>query len=355
MSIQQDSLKRARSLIKITLLTYFIFPCYQTLGASLSFGFKSSLLFGSLLKVENSLEGDRETWESMVEEIVNLTTQVDQVDLIIDNFYASNRSQDNEAQKSLSVSSLIEAFRQLNLEGTKSTSQPASVPILPQVKYADIDKGIYAFESSSQLQKRPTNSVFFNANNQTAFPKPLGSQVLSIRQLSMPMLDSELALMPKNDLSASLEQMNVNPAVADVAKTINSFGAINVNNGFRMLPRESVLTSRQFNYNFLKTSTFLGNDLKSLPALKTEIQQKVNEQAQKQYEQQQERQRLYREKFLEEQERQRQKLLEQMKQRKEQQEKQIEQQLERQRKLQQLYQQQLEQQLQEYQKMREQL
>jgi hypothetical protein len=351
MPLKQHFLTRSRFLVEITLLAYAILPCYQTLGATLSFEF-----YNSLLEVETSLESDRKNWESVAQEIIDIASQVDAADLFITNFYASasDRSQDNENQKSLSIRSLIDTFRQLNLQGSGSTSQPTNIPILPQVEYANIDKGIYAFETTSKPRNRPINSVFFNADNQTSFPNRSASKVRSIRQLSMPKFDPELSLMPRNNLSTSLEQINVNPAVANVAPTLNGFGGINVNAGFRALPQVSVPTSMKFSNNFVKNSALVRNDLKLLPSLKTEIQQKVNEQAQLQYEQQQERQRMYREKFIEEQERQRQKLHEDMERRKQQQEQQIQQQLERQRQLQQSYQQQMERQLQEYQKMREQ-
>jgi hypothetical protein len=315
----------------IALFAYLISPAYQAIGATLSLGIDNSLISNL------PLGEDEETWQLIPGEILVSDERLNSINLIDSNF-SLGQSQADEANGSLSMQSIINSFNRLRLDSNGQSDQEATVPILPQVRYSDVDKGVYVFEPTSTRQIKPPNIFLFEANtikSAISIPKipkvevNVGMQKMGLK---VPQFDSLLSLIPKKDVTKSIEDVDPNSLLTEFNNVLNQkFGDLKIDIGFSLLPQTIIPTPLDLQDNFLKTSNLIRTDLEVIPALQTEIEERVQRQIEQQYASEKQRAQIA-QLLREEQERQQQIESERLERLKERQQEQLERQLEKQQK-----------------------
>lgn len=381
MLIEKRPCKKQKFLVGITLLTYLIFPCYQSFGATFSSELDSFSLSNLDIDNEAFLEENKKNWQQIARQIIASSNGFGDIDLVAGDL-SFDRSSEDATNQSLTVETVVEAFRQIRLGNNLSSDRVSNVPTLPQVSSADVYKGVYDFGNSETESDQPTNTFVFNAprlyagspnrssvegfsnagfrsvsalgNNSTSgrastgspgslisLPQSQGMKAL-VSSFRAPSFDAQLAMMPQNNVLGALSRLEENATVGNVLGVLNSFGQLKVNVDFQTMPKMTMPTPLNLKDDFVKTSDLIGRKVQLTSALQTEVQQQVAQQAQQQLERQQKNQQNHYQRFLAQQKRQEELQKKRLQKQKEQQQKQLERYIERQKRLQEKYLQQME-------------
>lgn len=313
MLTRQAFLRQQRIAIAIALLTYAALPCYRVFGATF---FVSN---SSFLKEINPIEAGRETrWleeeeEELLQEqsfpaIAPFESQTETLaTLVAANF---DRSRQDITNSQLSLGYIFSAITQLGgLAENQSRDRISNVQTLPQASYTDIDVGVYAFKSS--LSSR-------NRNN---------------RMLAASSIYPIIPLRENRSLSA----------VSNIVSAPNNFGAIEIDSNYVAPTRLG--GNRQ-------TSYLLPNNTGKTSTQRSQIWERVNQQAAKEYSQQQVRQQRFQQQILEVQRRQQHNSQQQLHRQQEQKQKQLDQYLQRQKRMQTEYEKRIQEQNKRFQNLR---
>ncbi len=336
MPIPKPVLQNPLTLAIITLLTPFLFPAYKMLGASITLGNNDSFSY------ETNIE------RTLSKLNTGLPSQGLLPDLLIDNNGAnlnaklSSSRLNRVSQSSLSVQSVVEALAQLKFEGKGSKNNKPNVPILPQIGYSDVLKGVYDFSPPNSTSNQPVASdrIVFRNNqfeltpvssglygrsddtavrptgpqvygivpytNQSTLPKPEqasasgkvefptlnNSLVIRTPTPSAPIFASAMPIYPRTELSLSLQGTENTDEDADATNTndLDSFGALEVTVNYRLLPEQILLTPLNlrddpiFNNNLIRTNLAFTPITQS--PLQQQLQQAVQDYSQAQSQQQ---------------------------------------------------------------------
>ncbi|MCU0534890.1 MAG: hypothetical protein MUD14_13445 [Hydrococcus sp. Prado102] len=380
MLLKQTHSKRKQLLLKLTLPIYLIFACDRALGATL-FTRLDNLVTNVItsdfqFEIEAFLEQEKQNWEEIAEKIlVSKTNTASSLGLLVANS-VGDRTQSYAEKAPLSIRSVVETFKQLNLETDRKNAKASNVPRLPQVAYRDIDKGVYVFEPTSTVKEQSGNAIVFDQDNfvsagsfgqvrsigisgfSIATPNPIAAVGTSSASqpssgmgitpvhLSAPILNAQLSLLPQNQISSFIGSANA--SINNVLNTLNSFGGLKVERGFRLLPTISVPSQLDLQDDFVQKSNLVRGNVALISPLQTQIQKQVKLDAQKSYGQQQDFQRSMYEQAASRQQQYQKMQKESLKKFKEQQQRQIERQQERQEKLKERFQKQLDKNLKKY-------
>jgi hypothetical protein len=379
--LSKKHLSRQRKFwVGITLLTYLVFPCYQTFGATFSPELDS--LFLSDLNIDNEafLEENKKNWQLIVRQIISSSDRFGNIDL--DSYALSlDQSQEDGSDQSLSRQSIAQSFRQLKLGSNLSSDRVGDVPTLPQVSSANVYKGVYDFGSSETESNQPTDTFVFNPSGSAyrgsserasmggfsnpgfrslgalgfAAPATNGSSSGSLVSLtqsqgvkalvssfSASSFDAQLSMMPQNNISGALSRLNANDTLGSVLGVLGTFGQLKINVDFERLPQMSMPTPLNLKDDFVKTSDLIGRNVQLTSSLQAEVQQRVAKQARDQLDRQRKLQNDQYQRIADLQKRQEELQREQLERQRERQRQQLERYIERQKRLQEKYRQQME-------------
>lgn len=376
---KQTHSNRKQFSLRLILLIYLIFAGERALGATLFNKLDNlvTLVTSDLqFEVEAFLEQERQNWEEIAEKILVAKVNTSSpLGLLVANS-VGDRAQNHAEKPTLSIRSVVETFKQLDLKTDRKNAKPSKVPKLPQVAYGDIDKGVYVFEPTSTVPKRSSDSIVFDQDNfasagsfgqvrsigslgfsiatlnsiatvrTSSVPQPSGRIGITSVHLSVPILNAHLSLLPQNQISSSIGSANA--SVNNVLNTLNSFGGLKVDVGFRLLPTISVPSKLDLHDDVIQKSDLVRSNLAIISPLQSQVQKRIEQDAKKSYGKQQGIQRSMYEKAAN-----RQLKSQQMQKRsigrlQEQQQQQIERQQKRQEKLQEQFQKRLKNSLQKY-------
>lgn len=381
MLTKQRYCQRKQFSLKLTLLIYSIFPCYEAVGATLFTNLDNLVKLVSSdwqFEVETFLEQERQNWEEIAEKIlVSKPDTSSSLGLLVANS-VEDRDRSNAENSPLSIRSVVETFKQLNLKSDLKNAKASTVPRLPQVAYSDIDKGVYVFEPTSTVREQSTNSILFDEDNfvskasfgqvrsigssgfsiavpnstpsvgMSSLPQPSGGLSMKSVHLSAPSLNAQLSVLPQDRFSTFIGQLSTDANVNNVLNTLNTFGGLKVNVGFRLFPTVAVPNQLDLRADAIQTSDLIRSNLAMISPLQSQIQQQVSRDVQKSYGRQINIQRSTYERATSRQKDYQHRQKESLEQRKERQQQQIERHKERQAKLKERFEEQLQDQLQKY-------
>lgn len=320
MLMKQSQSKRKQFSLKLILSIYLIFAGERALGATLFTKLDSlvdDVVTSNLqFEIEAFLEQERQNWEEIAEKILVSNTKTDSpLGLLVANS-VGERDRSNVEESPLSIRSIVETFKQLDLETDRKNATPSKVPKLPQVAYRDIDKGVYVFEPTAKVREKATNSILFDRDNfisassfgkigslgisgfSIATPNPLASPgissvpqpsgargIIAPVQLSAPISNAQLSLLPHNPISTSLGSTNTN--VNNVLNALNSFGGLKVDVGFRLFPAISVPGELDLNDDVIQKSDLVRSNLAMVSPIQLQVQERIERDAKKSYYKQQ--------------------------------------------------------------------
>jgi hypothetical protein len=381
MLLKQTYSKRRQISLRLTLSIYLIFACERALGATLYTqldNLVTNLITSDFqFEIEAFLEQEQQNWEEIAEKIlVSKTNTASSLGLLVANS-VGDRDRSNTEKAPLSIRSVVETFKKLDLE-TERKRAPSKVPVLPQVAYRDIDKGVYVFQPTATVKERSGDVVVFERDNfisagslgklgaigisgfRIATPNPIASVgTSSVPQtsggigitpvhLSAPILNAQLALLPQNQIATFVGSANA--SVNNVLNALNSFGGLKVDVGFRLLPAIAVPSQLDLQDDVIKQSNLVRSDLAMISPLQTQLQARIEQDAKESYGKQQGFQRSMYQQAASTKAQYRQVQSESLKQLQEQQQRQIERQQERQQRLKEQFQKRIQNQLQRYRK-----
>jgi hypothetical protein len=296
--------------LAIALLTYAALPCYRALGAT--FFLANSNLFKDVNLVEAVIETGLLPEEGLLQKETSQAAPFESQDTLATLVGANfDRSRQNINKSQLSLGYIFSAITQLGgLTENQSRDRISNVQTLPQATYADIDVGVYAFKSTLNSRNRSNRSLLATGS---IYP------IIPIRE--------------NHSLSA----------VSNILSAPNRFGSLDVKIGLQGI------TNLRGN---AQTSYLLPNNLVKSSQVRSQVWDKVNQQAAKNYSQQQARQQKFQQQFLEAQRRQQQTAQQQIHRQQEQKQKQLEQYLQRQKRMQTEYEKRIQEQNKKYQNLR---
>lgn len=243
----------------------------------------------------------------------------------------ATESSANQDTSVLSLSSIVESLSKIQLNGKISNSAP--VPILPRVRYSDIYKGIYAFESTAtnqnfnQVSSNSLTSFSYVPNltgtpgkSRPAYPGGIGTinspgSPISVGRIgpnnsigvnpigggfvagsgisaripgsnfSLPEYSAELLMLPQRELPQSVS--NINGNITQRLNKLDEFGKLEIQVNFSMLPQQILGNSLNLQEDNMYSSKILNNELKILPAIQQKLQRKLNKKVEEQTQEQQ--------------------------------------------------------------------
>jgi hypothetical protein len=314
MLMKQFQSKRKQFSLKLVLSIYLIFACERALGATLFTKLDNlvdDIVTSNLqFEIEAFLEQERQNWEAIAEKILVSNTKTDStLGLLVANS-VEERDRGNVENSPLSIRSIVETFKQLDLETDRKNATPSKVPKLPQVAYRDIDKGVYVFEPTAKVREKATNSILFDRDNfasagsfgkigslgisgfsistpnpiasfgTPSVPQPSGARgIVAPVQLSAPISNAQLSLLPHNQISTSIGSNNT--AVNNVLNALNSFGGLKVDVGFRLLPAISVPGELDLNDDTIQKSKLVRSNLAMVSPIQLQVQERIERDAKK--------------------------------------------------------------------------
>jgi hypothetical protein len=311
MLTRQVFFRQQRISLAIALLTFLALPCYRALGASFFLANSKTL---DLIEVSREseiwLQGEELLPQESEREIAVFESPTDTLaTLVAANF---DRARQTRTESQLSLGYILSAITQLGgLAENQSRDRISNVQTLPQASYADIEIGVYAFKSPLSSRSR------------------LSDRSLSAASLIYPIIP----LKKNHSLSATTNTLSAP----------NSFGSLNVNSNYVSQPKLG---------GNPQTSYLLPNNLAKTSTTRSQVWERANQQAQKQYSQQQARQQQFQQKILEAQKRQQQTAQQQIHRQQEQTQKQLEHYLQRQKRMQAEYEKRIQEQNKKYQNLR---
>lgn len=140
---------------------------------------------------------------------------------------------------------LLDSLSQLQISGSVSAGE-AYVPILPQVEYSQIFRGVYDFQPTSGPRRRNYITIRrpeFEARRPQAsrLSRSTGRDIFSSTQLSdfgNPRLASNLPENPRNELLIATR--NYSDTISDITPMIGSFGTLAITVELPSLPSQSL-------------------------------------------------------------------------------------------------------------------
>jgi hypothetical protein len=314
MLMKQFQSHRKQFSLRLILSIYLIFACERALGATLFTKLDSlvdDVVTSNLqFEIEVFLEQERQNWEKIAEKILVSNTKNDSpLGLLVANSIGES-DRGNVEKSPLSIRSVVETFKQLDLETDRKNATPSKVPKLPQVAYRDIDKGVYVFEPTTKVKEKANNSILFDRDNfisagafgkigsigisgfSIATPNPLASPgtpsapqpsgargIIAPVQSSAPISNAQLSLLPQNQISSSLGSNNT--TVNNVLNALNSFGGLKVDVGFRLFPTISVPGELDLNDDVIQKSDLVRSNLAMVSPLQLQVQERIERDAKK--------------------------------------------------------------------------
>lgn len=324
MLLKQTYSKQKQFSLRLTLSLYMICACEQALGATLLSrldNLVTNLVTSDFqFEIEVFLEQEQQNWGEIAEKIlVSKTDTSSPLGLLVANS-VGDRDRSDAEKAPLSIRSVVETFKQLDLEvDRRKNAKPTKVPRLPQVAYGDIDKGVYVFEPTATDKKQSTNTIMFarenfasaasfgkvgsigisgfsiatlnpvNSLGTSSLPQASGAIGITPVHLSLPVLNSQLSLLPQNQISTSIG--GTNASVNNVLNALNSFGGLKIDRGFRLFPEVFVTSQLDIQDDAIRKSDLVRSDLSMISPLQTKVQERIERETQKSYGKQQSLQR----------------------------------------------------------------
>lgn len=140
---------------------------------------------------------------------------------------------------------LLESVSQLTISGTTSANE-AYVPILPQVEYSQIFRGVYDFAPTGGPRRRTYITISRPRSNArrlqySRIARTRGRDIFSSTQLGNfgnPQVAASLPDQPQNDLL--LATRNYSDTISDITPMIGSFGTLAIRVNLPSLPSRSL-------------------------------------------------------------------------------------------------------------------